>query len=75
MCEHYAAGRRMRVDKPRAKISNWYIAYDGLSLSGCISAHPRQDEFRTSRQLTSRLLRIDFVKKEAETENTIYELL
>jgi hypothetical protein len=68
----------MQAMKPRVKCSRvsfvkWpntphYVAYlDRLS------DHPRLGEPRTESQMrTSALLRVDFVKKEVETMNTIY---
>ena len=63
--------------KQRAKIEGWELVKinGNPALVGHITEHPRQVEFKEQLQLTSDLLRIDFVQMEAETQNTIYQLL
>jgi hypothetical protein len=69
----------MSDTKQRAKIDNWSIVkhpfYTDHVLQGQVKDHPRQSDFRTEVQMTSKLLSIDFVNKIAETQNTTYELL
>jgi hypothetical protein len=62
------------MSKPRVKILNWAIAQGNNSfwLSGKVINHYT---IGTRYAETSELIKIDFVKKEAETLNTIYELL
>jgi hypothetical protein len=59
-----------------ARISGWTIHKDHADcyLIGVISAHPRQHEFHRERQQTSSLRSIDFEKRIAITQNTVYTL-
>lgn len=64
--------------KPHAKISSWRISSWNPNehvLIGHITDHPNQERFKAEKQLTSQLIRIDFVNRTAETENTLYTLL
>lgn len=58
--------------KQRARIDKWWKSGDVLV--GMVSGHPRQSEFLMDFQRTSRLVRFEPEKNEAETLNTIYEL-
>jgi hypothetical protein len=68
----------MSKSKPVADIFDWDIVFTGednqFALVGEIRNHDRQTEFHTKTQVTSKLLRIDFVEGRAETVNTIYRL-
>ena len=59
-------------EKQTARIDNWFKMGD--QLAGVVSGHPRQGEFRSEAQVTSRI--IDFNEEEGycETKNTVYVL-
>ena len=62
--------------KKTARIDDWEVQsiLGDDYLIGRISNHERQPEFKTNRQITSRLKKIDRIERMAETENTIYFL-
>ncbi len=63
--------------KPIAHIENWilYSTSEGAKwLTGEISNHPNQDNFRIERQHTSQIVSEDWENNRVETENTIYTL-
>lgn len=64
--------------KQKASICDWDIVFTGdkntFALIGKIQNHPRQNEFKEGTQITSPLLKIDFIEGVAETVNTIYTL-
>ncbi len=65
------------MTKQTAHIDDWEVLNHPSGcrvLVGCISAHPRQEIFRTARQQTSKLLSLDDANGTAETLNTIYTL-
>lgn len=50
-----------------------FVSIDGhWHMTGQVTDHVRQDEFKSERQVTSRLRRVDFENGIAETENTVY---
>lgn len=63
-------------EKPTATIERvgFMPMLDGWHMIGVISNHIRQGEFNGPRQITSRLLRVDFESGTAETENTLYRI-
>jgi len=60
--------------KQTATLTDWsfHLWGDSYCLNGAVSGHPTAKDGERIR--TSRLLRIDFEKGEAETLNTIYKL-
>jgi len=63
--------------KKTARIDNWVLWTNpkgDQQLIGTVSAHDRQDEFRSDTQITSRIVKIDFEAGTAETLNTLYTL-
>ena len=62
------------ANKKTANIEDWEVVnLAGRDhLIGRISNHERQENFKTDRQITSKLKKIDRIEKMAETENTIY---
>jgi len=73
-------------EKQKASIKNWYVekSYDSREfhsktyfLVGDLISHPDPhfNDGHEHRVRTSKLIRIDFEKKIAETMNSIYELL
>lgn len=62
-------------EKPRSAITAWQVVpmFGVHVLTGRVSGHSRLEDGTFVR--TSKLLRVDFDKKEAETFNTIYSLL
>lgn len=58
--------------KPTAHIENW--VWDGYSIIGTISKHPRQEQFKAEFQRTSEVVCFDVAKGIAETRNTVYTL-
>lgn len=60
--------------KSLARIEYWSLLDSGSRLFGEIHHHPRQHEFLSQWQFTSRVVRIDVPRGYAETENTIYVL-
>lgn len=67
------------MSKPTAKIHNYEVVRDPHTkeptvLIGTITDHPNQSQFKTSRQVTSRIKTYDFVKGIVETLNTRYLL-
>lgn len=66
------------MTKPIAKIKNWDLVpreSGDYVLVGTIFDHPRQREFLNGENITSAVIKIDFIEKIAETENTFYELI
>ncbi len=66
------------MNKPRVKIRDWRIVPmngigDYYRLEGHTLDHPRLSNAKD--MATSYLIKIDFVASEAETRNTIYELV
>lgn len=59
-------------NKPEAHIENWGHFRNGLL--GMVSKHPRQEEFHTELQNTSRLVELNEEEGWAETNNTFYTL-
>jgi hypothetical protein len=59
-----------------ARISDWALCggKSDFYLTGHITEHPRQQEFCMERQYTSTLRSIDFEKRIAVTQNTVYTL-
>lgn len=65
------------MTKPTAHIEDWEVVNHKsgcLILHGRISGHLNQDNFRASRQQTSKLLKLDETSGTAETLNTLYTL-
>ena len=66
-------------EKKVADIYDWDIVFTGLdgqfALVGEVRNHERQLEFQIKTQVTTKLLRIDFVEGRAETANTVYRLM
>ena len=63
--------------KATADIHNWVALPnkdDPRYLIGEVRNHPRQNEFSTKVQRTSRIMTYDFRNGVVETENTIYKL-
>jgi hypothetical protein len=62
--------------KQTARIENWErCTFPGADfLAGQILDHPRQEEFHTDIQRTSRILTFDEAAGICETRNTIYKL-
>ncbi len=64
------------MTKQTAFIKDWFLEKfpDGYRLIGNIQGHSRQKEFLSKQQVTSNVVRIDFINKTAETLNTVYTL-
>lgn len=66
------------MTKPTAHIEDWEIVVHPLKnyryLRGAIAGHINQDNFRSERNRTSKLLSIDETIGAAETVNTLYTL-
>lgn len=58
--------------KPQAYIESWSVA--GNCLVGTIKDHPYQEDFKSTMQVTSPLISIDYKAGVAETQNTNYIL-
>lgn len=67
---------RLKVEKPTAHIDQWVLERDatGFYLTGVVSNHQRQDDFKAERQRTSRVVLFDGDNNAAETLNTRYTL-
>lgn len=66
------------MTKPRARIENWYVipgpGETPWALVGEVRDHPNQDQFQSTQQVTSRVVKFCPEQGYAETQNTIYDL-
>lgn len=67
------------MNKPTAKIHNYTVVRDPhtgepLVLIGTVTDHPNQAQFKSNRQVTSRIKTYDFARGIVETLNTRYLL-